>query len=215
MMVLSRGISGAEVLLTRSSVPRIQEAPTKASSTRQRSLGKTSEQHRTQRRGWNFQRQVRPPAHPGAKELLPLFPLVQLSQIVLAASFSSCDSLDFAESYRIRCGVSSGKAAGHKLINTKNAIHSSPISRPQGGHRLAPSLCLVWADVQTAEADSPILTKFRGPPGSAEGSCICVVQVEPGYRPERPKYRPLRAGPACSSGGGITQVKLTQPRSGP
>lgn len=126
MMVLSRGISGAEGLLTRSSVPRIQEAPTKASSTRQRSLGKTSEQHRTQRRGWNIQRQVRPPVHPGAKELLPLFPLVQLSQIVLAASFSSCDSLDFAESYRIRCGVSSGKAAGHKLINTKNAIHSSP-----------------------------------------------------------------------------------------
>ena len=48
--------------------------------------------------------------------------------IVLAASCSSsCESLHLTE---IRRGVFPGKAADHKLINTKNVIFSSCVSRP-------------------------------------------------------------------------------------
>lgn len=70
-------------------------------------------------------------------------------------------------------------------------------------------MSLLWADVQTTEADFPILTELGGPPGRTEVSNIHVVRMGPGYRPERPKYRPLRGRPSCRSEDSVTQVKST------
>lgn len=70
-------------------------------------------------------------------------------------------------------------------------------------------MSLLWADVQTTEADFPILTELGGPPGRTEASNIHVVRMGPGYRPERPKYRPLRGRPSCRSEDSVIQVKST------
>lgn len=102
---------GVQILVTRSSVPRILKVSISLSKRRREAWERPP--NSTEPRGRGVPRERTPRklskmvSHPGAKRFSFCFLLNKLRQIVLAASCSSsCESLDLTE---IRCGIFPGR----------------------------------------------------------------------------------------------------------